>query len=243
MDADAGRTSLRGLDVLETFRRAGKQLSLSELARLSGIPVSTCHGVVKALERRGFLYFATPREAYPTRKLLELAAAIDARDPVVAQLAPALAALRDETGETTLLGTRQGDAVIYLLVLESPQAIRYTAHVGDRKPLHSSAIGKVMLGALGEEERLAWLKAHRLARVTPSTLTSARRLRADLAAALRRGYYLTRGENVSDVMAIAAPVRRAGAVFGVAVAGPLHRMEAAEARIAARLRHCLRSFD
>lgn len=243
MDADAGRTSLRGLEVLETFRKAGKQLTLSELSRLSGIPVSTCHGVVRALERRGFLYFATPREAYPTRKLYELAAAIDARDPVVAQLAPALAALRDETGETTLLGTRQGDAVLYLLVVESPQAIRYTAHAGDRKPLHSSAIGKVMLGAMGEDERLEWLRAHRLARVTPGTITSARRLRADLAAALRRGYYMTRGENVSDVMAIAAPVRRAGAVFGVAVAGPLHRMEAAETRIAAKLRHCLRAFE
>jgi len=243
MDADAGRTSLRGLEVLETFRKAGKQLSLSELARLSGIPVSTCHGVVRALERRGFLYFATPREGYPTRKLLELAAAIDARDPVVAQLAPVLAALRDETGETTLLGTRQGDAVIYLLVIEGPQAIRYTAHAGDRKPLHSSAIGKVMLGAMAEGERLAWLKAHRLPRVTGETITSARRLRADLAAAHRRGYYLTRGENVSDVMAIAAPVRRAGATFGVAIAGPLHRMQPGETRMAAKLRHCIRSVE
>ncbi|MCC7483411.1 MAG: IclR family transcriptional regulator [Burkholderiales bacterium] len=243
MKADAGRSSLRGLDVLETFGRAGKQLSLSVLARLSGIPVSTCHGVVRALERRGFLYFASPREAYPTRKLLELAAGIDARDPVLAQLAPALAALREETGETALLGVRQGDAVLYLLVLESPQAIRYTAHSGDRKPLHSSAIGKVLLGAMGEAERQDWLGTHRLSRVTPSTITSARRLRADLAASLRRGYYLTRGENVADVMALAAPVRRAGAVFGVAVAGPLHRMEAAEVRIAARLRHCLRAFD
>jgi DNA-binding IclR family transcriptional regulator len=243
MGADAGRTSLRGLDVLETFRRAGKQLSLSDLARQTGIPVSTCHGVVRALERRGYLYFASAREAYPTRKLLELGTAIDAADPVVAHLAPVLLALRDETGETTLLGTRQGDAVIYLLVVESPQAIRYTAHAGDRKPLHSSAIGKVMLGAMAEEQRLDWLKTHRLQRVTEQTITSARRLRADLGAAHRRGYYVTRGENVSDVMAIAAPIRRAGANFGVAIAGPLHRMEPGETKMAAKLRHCIRAVE
>ncbi len=243
MVADAGRTSLRALDVLETFRKAGKQLSLSELSRLSNIPVSTCHGVVKALEKRGFLYFASTREAYPTRKLWELAAEIDAKDPIATRLGPTLSALRDEAGETTILGTRQGDAVLYLLVFESPQAIRYTAHTGERKPLHSSAIGKVMLGVMSEEERLAWLKQHPLPRVTERTITSARRLRADISAAYQRGYFVTRGENVADVMAVAAPIRLAGTTFGVAIAGPLHRMEPNEARMAAKLRHCIRTLE
>lgn len=238
----AGRSSLRGLEIMETFRTAGRPLSLSELARLAGIPVSTCHGVVRALEKRGFLYFLSPRECYPTRRLGELAAEIDANDPVIARVAPALSALRDETGETAILGTRHLDAVLYLLVVESPQAIRYTARAGDRKPLHSSAIGKVMLGAMAETELAQWLKGHALPRVTERTLTSARRLRADLAAALRHGYYVTRGENVADVMALAAPMRIAGRVFGVAVAGPLQRMEPGEAKLAARLRQCIRSL-
>ena len=243
MVAEAGRTSLRALDVLETFRKAGKQLSLSELSRLSNIPVSTCHGVVKALEKRGFLYFASPREAYPTRKLWELAAEIDAKDPIATRLAPTLSALRDETGETVILGARQGDVALYLLVFESPQAIRYTAHTGERKPLHSSAIGKVMLGVMSEEERVAWLKEQLLPRVTARTITSARRLRADISAAYQRGYFVTRGENVADVMAVAVPVRLAGTTFGVAIAGPLHRMEPNESRMAAKLCHCIRTLE
>ena len=241
-DMAAGRSSLRGLAVLETFRAARRPLSISELARLGRMPVSTCHGVVRALERRGFLYFLSSRECYPTRRLGELAAALDANDPVIARVAPALAALRDETGETAILGVRQLDEVLYLLVVESPQAIRYSAHAGDRKPLHSSAIGKVMLAAMPEAELAGWLKTHPLVRVTERTLTSARRLRADLSAALRNGYAVTRGENVTDVMALAAPLRLAGRTFGVAVAGPLHRMEPNEARMAVRLRQCIRSL-
>ena len=54
---------------------------------------------------------------------------------------------------------------------------------------------------------------------------------------------MTRGENVSDVMAIAAPIRRAGATFGVAIAGPLHRMEPGEQKMAAKLRHCIRAVE
>jgi IclR family transcriptional regulator, acetate operon repressor len=240
--AGGARSALRGLEIMEAFRAAGRPLSLSELARLARMPVSTCHGVVRALERRGFLYFLSSREFYPTRRLGELAADIDANDPVIARVAPALAALRDETGETAILGVRQLDEVIYLLVIESAQPIRYTAHAGDRRPLHSSAIGKVLLGSLPENALAQWLKDRRLARVTERTITSARRLRADLAGGLRRGYFVTRGENVADVMALAAPMRIAGRVFGVAVAGPLQRMEPGETRLAARLRQCIRSL-
>jgi DNA-binding IclR family transcriptional regulator len=236
------RSALRGMEIMEAFRAAGRPLSLSELARLARMPVSTCHGVVRALERRGFLYFLSSREFYPTRRLGELAADIDANDPVIARVAPALAALRDETGETAILGVRQLDEVIYLLVIESAQPIRYTAHAGDRRPLHSSAIGKVLLGSLPEEALARWLNERRLARVTERTITSARRLRADLAGALRRGYYVTRGENVADVMALAAPLPMAGRLFGVALAGPLQRMESNEVKHAARLRQCIRSL-
>jgi len=234
---------MRALDLFEAFRKAGRQLSLSELARACGIPVSTCHGTMRALERRGFLYFPTKREAYPTRKLWDLATNLAANDPIAARLGPTLAELRDATGETVILGTRHGDEVLYLMVLESPQTVRYTAGTGDRKPLHSSSIGKVMLGAMPDAELDAWLASHGLPRVTDRTLTSVRRLRADIQASRARGYYATRGENVADVTAFACPLQFTGTTLGVAVAGPLQRIEGAEARVAAKLRQCVQSAE
>lgn len=234
-ETDTVPAAARTLDVLETFRAAGRPLSLSELARLARIPVSTCHGLVRTLERRGFLYFPSQREVYPTRKLYELAREIDARDPVVARLAPALGALRDATNETVIVGMRHGDAVLYLLVLDSPQIVRYTARAGEYKPLHSSSIGKTLLGSMSDEALAGWLAEHELPRVTERTITSARRLKRDLEESRARGYYVTRGENVADVMAVAAPLRLGSSVLGVAIAGPLHRMEALERKHAARL--------
>jgi DNA-binding IclR family transcriptional regulator len=131
--SDLVPAAARTLALLEAFRVARRPLSLSELARLAGVPLSSCHGLVKTLERKGFLYFPAQREAYPTRKLLEMAREIEANDPVAARLTPLLEALRDATGETVILGARQGNSVIYLLVLDSPQIVRYTARAGEMR--------------------------------------------------------------------------------------------------------------
>lgn len=240
---DANRSSLRALEVFEAFRQARRPLSLSELSRLTAMPVSTCHGVMHTLAQRGYLYFVSGRDAYPTRRLMDLAADISAHDPIGMRAQPVLAQLRDLTDETVILGSRQGDEVLYLLVLESRQSIRYSSRAGERKPLHSSAVGKVILGTLDEETFARWLRAHPLARVTDRTLTSQRALRADLAASRARGWYATRGENVTDVMAIAMPLRIGHSELGVAIAGPIHRMQPAEARLAKKLAQTVRALE
>lgn len=235
--------AVRTLDLLEAFRAARRPLSLSELARLAGVPVSTCHGLVRTLVQKGFLYFPSPREVYPTGRLFEMAREIEANDPVVTRLTEPLESLRDATGETVILGALQGNAVVYLLVLESPQIVRYTARAGEQKPLHSSSIGKALLGAMPDDALTDWLRDNALPRVTGRTITSSRRLRKDLEDARRRGYYVTRGENVVDVMAIAAPLAGEPGPLGIAVAGPMHRMAAAEGRHAAQLLQTTKTIE
>lgn len=243
MTAESSRSALRALEVFEAFRGARRPLSLSEVARLADMPVSTCHGVFKVLEQRGFLYFASGRDTYPTRRLWDLAQEINAHDPVAMRLEPALTALRDEVDETVILGVRHGDSVLYLLVLESAKAIRYSSRAGERKPLHSSSIGKVMLGAMPAAELDAWLKSAKLGKVTGRTIVSPSRIKSDLASSRVRGYYATHGENVSDVMAVAAPLRMGASTFGVAIAGPLQRMAAKEAALGKRLVRHLRAIE
>ncbi|NYT36874.1 IclR family transcriptional regulator [Allopusillimonas soli] len=237
--ATLSRSALRPFDILDAFRTAKRPLSLSEISQLANIPLSTCHSVVRSLEQYGLLYFLSGRESYPTRWLWDAAREINANDPVATRCLPALTALRDQTNETVILGTRQDDRVLYLLVVESGQTIRYSSRVGDFKPLHSSSIGKVMLMSMPEKQREAWLAGHALEQATPHTLVDAERLRADLEASRQRGYTITRGENVVDVMAIAAPLVRGAMALGVAVAGPNQRVEQNAGRIADQLLACM----
>lgn len=220
------KTAGRTLDLFETFAKVQTPLSLSELARALNAPPSSCFNLIRALQARGYLYSVQPRrQLYPTRRLFDVANAIVAGEPWMTRIEPVLEQLRDQTHETVILGKRLGDRVVYLNVIEGPQSIRYTARAGDLKPLHSSAIGKALLGALSPAELAEVLQQLPLDRVTDATITNRDTLLVDLDRGRKLGYFVTMGENVADVMAVATTVRLDGDVYGVAIAGPIHRME------------------
>lgn len=217
----------RVLDIVEAFRSARRPLSLTELAELIGTPKSSCHAIVGTLVARGYLYtLSRPRALYPTRRLHDLSREILQFDPFLERALPLLEKLRDESRETVIFGKRQADAVVYLQVVQGPHSIRYSAAPGELKPLHSSAIGKSILGSLKEDELRKLLDELPLTAVTGTTLVDREALLEDIAASRLRGYYVTRGENVADVWAVAASLVVDGETLAVAIAGPRHRMEA-----------------
>jgi len=222
------KTAGRTLDLFEAFARAGKPLSLSQLARAMDTPVSSCFGIVRTLEARGYLYEVKARAGfYPTKLMFEHARAIAGRDPLAERFVPRLEKLRDQTGETVLLAKRLERQAVYLEVLDSVHSIRYSPKVGEFRPLHASASGKALLGSLAPVLRDELLRGMKLPRVTSRTITSRAALAADLAQAQARGWYLTRGETVADLMAVAVPIELNGETYSVALAGPMHRMETA----------------
>ncbi|WP_231973299.1 IclR family transcriptional regulator [Variovorax sp. HW608] len=216
----------RVLDILEVFHRHQKPLSLTDLAEAAGIPKSSCHAIVGTLTARGYLYSLTrPRALYPTRRFFDVTREIHEHDPFMDRVVPLLERLRDASRETIILGKRQGNAVIYLQVIEGPHAIRYTAKPGEFKPLHSSSIGKALLGSLKEAELRQQVAGLQLPAITGSTLTTPDDLANDVLDGRRRGYFVTRGENVVDVWAVASSLTLNAETLAIAIAGPRHRME------------------
>ncbi|MBP0639611.1 IclR family transcriptional regulator [Cupriavidus sp. AcVe19-6a] len=216
----------RVIDIFEVFKSTQRPLSLTELAEAVDIPKSTCHAIVSTLIARGYLYSLTrPRSLYPTRRMHDIARDILEKDPFLERATPVLERLRDATRETVILGKRQGDAVIYLQVIEGLHAIRYSAKPGEFKPLHSSSIGKALLGGVKEQELRDWLEDRQLPAITSATKTDPDALIREIQESRRAGYFVTRGENVSDVWAVAAFLTLNRETLAIAVAGPRNRME------------------
>jgi IclR family transcriptional regulator, acetate operon repressor len=223
----------RVIDIFEAFQTSQRPLSLTELADAVGVPKSTCHAIVSTLTARGYLYtLSRPRALYPTRRMFDVMADVVGKDPFIERATPVLERLRDATRETVILGKRQGDTVIYLQVIEGLHSIRYSAKPGEFKPLHSSSIGKALLGSLKEPEMRAWLKERALPAITANTKTEHEALVRDILDSRKLGYFVTRGENVSDVWAVAAFLTVNNETVAVAVAGPQHRIEANVAEVA-----------
>jgi IclR family acetate operon transcriptional repressor len=215
----------RTLDCFEVFLRSRRPLTLTELAAALDAPMSSSFALVKALKDRGYLYSLGAREGYyPTRKMLAVAEGVAAHDPISELFGPVLAELRDATEETAVLSKRQDDTVIYLMVADGPRSIRFNAEVGRIVPMHTSATGKALLGALDTAELDATLAKLVLTRQTRASITDRKKLRANVREGQQRGYYVAMGENVEDVMALASTVLVVDEPYAIAVAGPIQRM-------------------
>lgn len=237
------KTADRTLRVFEGFSELGRPATLSDLARYLSIPVSSCYGLLRALEERGYVYAVEPRSTYfPTARLLQVARRIAESDPLGAKVAPALQKLRDETGETVVLAKRRDTQVVYLDVLESPSTIRYVARVGEVRELHASSLGRALLSLVPAAERAGLLKRLEYRRLTPKTLMSPKALEAAIAAGAERGVFLNFGESVPDLYAIARPLVIDGKVYAIAVIGPGNRIEGNQKRLIAALEKACRSI-
>jgi DNA-binding IclR family transcriptional regulator len=239
------KTALRVIEIMEIYAREGRSLTLTELAKLLGAPVSSCLGLIRTLASLGYLYETGRRQGYyPTGRLLSIAQMIAKADPILERVYPVLESLRDETGETVVFGKLQEDGrVVYLEVVESQNAVRYTAMPGELREPYANSIGRALLGALPESKRDELLKHARFVRLTPKTLRSRDALVAELNASAKRGWYQNIGESIADLGAVAVPVTLSGETYGISVAGPINRIADRVSALAKALRSAQRSLQ
>ena len=217
----------RTLDLLELFAQEKRPLSLSDLARLLGIPMSSCHDVVQALQARGYLYELAPRAGYyPTLRLQRLGKEIADHDPVVARAELLLRSLRDTLDESVLLSKVAGLQATYLLAFEPTHPLRFQVKVGDNvRSLHATSGGKALLASLDDRAFDAYLKTASLKPLTERTIADKTALRQDIETGRQRGWFLNQGESLDGVTTLSAPFRWNAALYMVTVAGPASRLD------------------
>ncbi|MGH8783032.1 IclR family transcriptional regulator [Paraburkholderia sp.] len=226
----------RTLDLFELFAVEQRPLPLTELARLLNVPVSSCLALARTLVSRGYLYEIRKRGGYyPTRRLETLASAINAVDPIVEMVHPRLVELRDASGETAVLGKIYGTDVVYLDVVESTRAIRYTRAPGELRPLHANSIGKAIFGELDPAAQQALGAQLSFERFTTATVADLRALVRQAAAASAKGWCANLGESAPELSAIAVAVRIGGDLYGLSVVGPTERIQKNQKAHAAEL--------
>ncbi len=239
---DAVKAATRTLDLLETFMEAREPLTLTELAERMDVPMSSLHALVRTLQDRGYVFVMEGRKRiYPTKRLSLLAAAIAQHDPVLQRLAPVTRQLAKTTGETVILGKKQGDNVVYLDVVDGTHTVRFNAAPGDVLRAHASAIGKSILSLLPDTELDRAIAKMTLARVTDATITDTAALKADIVASRSRGYFVARNEFLSDVIGMAAPHRLGEELYAIGVAGPVSRFDEKHDEYLAALREASRA--
>jgi DNA-binding IclR family transcriptional regulator len=217
----------RTLDLLELFAREKRPLSLTDIALLLKIPISSCYDAVRAMESRGYLYEIAPRAGYyPTMRLHSLGKEIGDNDPVLMRTELLLRSLRDALDESTVLSKVKGLNATYLQVFESTHPLRLLVKVGDSiRSVYATSAGKALLGSLDDRAISSFLKSTKLVPLTRQTIKSAKALRRDIDLGRKRGWYLNREESQNGVTTVSATFRWNALVYIVTIAGPSSRLD------------------
>jgi IclR family transcriptional regulator, acetate operon repressor len=215
--------------ILRCFAEHRAELTLSEIARATGLTTSTAHRLLAAMQHNQLVRQSQPRRYAPGPLLVQLvrggAVTTTLRDAAL----PAMAALRDEVEETVgLHSLTPNDERMVVDQVESHQPLRRTyTELGIPIPLPYGAPGKVLCAWLPPPRRDAVL-SREIRALTPTTLTDPGSLRTQLAEVREHGYATSFAERTPGIRSVAAPVfDHHGAITGcMSVSGPEIRMPA-----------------
>jgi len=233
-------TAQRALQVFEVFAREGRPLTNAELARYLELADSSCSDLLFSLREAGYLLrMPKSRYFYPTSRFHDLSQRIAATDPLQAFAAEALELLTKRTGESSLCGHLEGNSVKIFACQESERALRYVLRPGTEVEVHSTALGKALLGAMPAAQRDAFIDQLPMTQVTATTLQDRKALKDEIEAGAQRGWFLAREEGAEGVTALGIAGDVSGRLTALSVVGPTQRMDKnmsiyAEAILAAR---------
>jgi IclR family acetate operon transcriptional repressor len=217
--------------VLEYFIASGgkqKAMPFSEIAAALPFARTTTHRILYSLERLSYIEKDSQTGHYQlASKFFELTGPAVHYRRLQSVAKSVLQNLLLRFGETVNLGVLDDGQVAYIDVLQSQSALRIAAVPGERNPVHSTSLGKVLLAFLPENDAQAILDLHPMIRMTPKTITQKKHFLEHLALVREQGVAFDMEENLSGVICVAAPIfdQSGRAIAGVSVSGPAPRME------------------
>jgi DNA-binding IclR family transcriptional regulator len=191
--------------ILETFSPGRPSLTLSEISRHSGLPLTTTHRLVGELAGWGALERATDGRYRIGLRIYELAA-LTPRGTFLREVAmPFLGDLYEATHQNVQLGVLDGHEVVYVERISGRDAVPVVSRPGGRLPLHATGVGLVLL-AHADRELQEEVLDEPLKRFTDKTIADPRQLRRVLADVRKNGFAISDRQIELSTLSVAAPV-------------------------------------
>ena len=222
----------RAVAILGELADARAELGTNEIARRTGINVSTISRILATLVSGGLVEHVAATGRYRLGiGVLRLANAVNERLDIRVLARPHLTELASSIKETATLSVPGEHEAITLDFAQSPLSVRSVAEVGRASAAHATAVGKVFLAHGGT------LLGGSMRAYTERTIVDPAVLAVEVARTRERGWADARGEREEDLNAVAAPVLTAAgelvAILGVQ--GPAVRFGPRAMRTAAEL--------
>lgn len=206
----------KGLKVIEAFDATKPKLTITDVARLTGLDRATARRCLLTLAALGYANYDGKFFAL-TPRILRLGHAWLLATPLPALIQPHLDRLSETVGESASASVLDGGEIVYIARAAKKRVMSITLVPGSRLPAWCASMGRVLLAALGEEERRIRLAESRLEALTPFTRAEPGELTAEIARVGQRGYAVIDQELELGLCSIAVPVLNAAGTVVAAI--------------------------
>jgi IclR family pca regulon transcriptional regulator len=209
-DRDYVNSLARGLMVIRAFNRSRPSMTLSEVAKRTGINRAAARRFLLTLVREG--YAETDGKYFRLRpKILELGFSALSSITFAEIAQPVMDELADELDEMCLAAVLDGEWCVYVNRTTTQRVISVNLDVGSRLPAYCMSTGRVLLAALDDDALDSFLAELRPERYTSKTIVSKRKLREVILQARRDGWTVMDEEYEIGFRSLSVPIRdRAG---------------------------------
>jgi DNA-binding IclR family transcriptional regulator len=237
----------RGLEVLRAFAPSEALLGNREIAARTGLPKPTVSRLTHTLTRLGYLSYSERLGKYQLgTPVLALGYAALANMGVRQIARPHMQALADLSGVSVALGSRDRLNLIYVEYCRPSSAVTLRLDLGARIPLATTSMGRALLAALPERERL-YLMDHIARREAERWLQIRAGIERGIEDLATRGFTVALGEWQKDVNAVGVPLIPAdgSAILAFNCGGPAFQLprERLESDIGPRLVNLVRTVE
>ncbi|MFW2543807.1 IclR family transcriptional regulator domain-containing protein [Primorskyibacter sp. 2E107] len=204
----------RGLEILSSFSRTSKKMTLTEVANETGMSRATARRFLLTLVKEG--YVVTDGKLFDlTPKVLDLGFSVLSKIGIWDRARPLMERLSEQTGESCTAAILDGLDVVYVAGVQAHNIIGVGISVGSRQSAFYTANGRVLLAAQPEENWDGIIANARLVPRTRHSVTNKTELRAILEQVREQGWSLVNQELEEGLLSIAIPLKyRSGVMAG-----------------------------
>ncbi|WP_030896339.1 MULTISPECIES: IclR family transcriptional regulator [unclassified Streptomyces] len=196
----------RGLAVIRAFTADTPEMTLSEVARITGMSRATARRFLLTFADLG--YVATDgRHFRLTPRVLELGYAYLSSMSLAEIAQPHLEQLVAEVHESSSVAVLDDEDVVYVSRVPTRRIMTVSISIGTRFPAHATSLGRVLLAHLDEPRLRHYLDTASLKPLTPRTITSREGLAAELEHVRAQGWCLVDQELEQGLISIGVPIR------------------------------------
>lgn len=216
----------RALSILEYLAEEKRACGITEIGNAVSLHKSTVHRLIKTLVNKGYIEQEIDSDKYSLgNRVLFLAGSVLDRMDVRNIARPYIVKLSERVNEVVHLSILDGDEAVYIDKVEGLRqgSFRMNSQIGKRVPLYCTAVGKVMLSKLEDEEVAKILSHYEMRKYTTNTITDVESFIKELAKTRQLGYATDEMEHEEGIRCIAAPIydRKGDIVAAISISGPV----------------------